>query len=133
MNNVPLLATRAILEAYPYLTAEATILRPFALSEMETIGLFRGAKVTAQAVGASSGTGKPLNLDDLSSPDASLKLAGDVKRMLSQGWKRSNPVFEKLKQEIWKKNENFVGRLLRALDLLYISLEIPSKCMERAA
>ncbi|KAG8896986.1 hypothetical protein FRC01_011522 [Tulasnella sp. 417] len=115
MNNVPLLATRAILEAYPYLTSEATILRPFAISEMEAIGLFRGAKVTAQAVGASSGRSKPLNLDDLSASDASLKLAADVKRMLSQGWKRSDQGFEKLKQEVWKKNENFVGRLLRDL------------------
>ncbi|KAG9041006.1 hypothetical protein FS837_012849 [Tulasnella sp. UAMH 9824] len=111
MNNVPLLVTRAILESYPYLTSEGTILRPFALSEMEAIGLFRGAKVTAQAAGSDG----PLDLADLSAPAASTHLADDVKRMLSQGWKRSDSGFDKLKQQIWKTNEDFVGRLLRDL------------------
>ncbi|KAG8901339.1 hypothetical protein FRC00_007752 [Tulasnella sp. 408] len=108
MNNVPLLATRAILESYPYLTSEGTILRPFAFSEMEAIGLFRGAKVTAQAAGIAG-------LTDLSAPEVSSQLADDVKRMLSQGWKRSDSGFDTLKQNIWKKNEDFVGRLLRDL------------------
>ncbi|KAG8929798.1 hypothetical protein FRC01_003754 [Tulasnella sp. 417] len=115
MNHVPLIVTRAMLESYPYLTVEGTILRPFALSEMEVIGLFRGAKVTAQAIEGSNGGSKPLKLDDLSSPDVSPELANDVRRMLSQGWKRSYQSFDKFKQDIWKKNEEYVGRLLRDL------------------
>ncbi|KAG8938538.1 hypothetical protein FRC04_008349 [Tulasnella sp. 424] len=120
MNHVPLLATRAIFEAYPYLTSEGTILRPFALSEMEAIGLLRGAKVTAQRAEVSNGRSKSsISFDDLASTSASPgippKLAEDVKRMLSQGWKRSDEGFDRLKHEIWEKNENFVGRLLRDL------------------
>ncbi|KIO18160.1 hypothetical protein M407DRAFT_32160 [Tulasnella calospora MUT 4182] len=115
MNNVPRLATRAILESYPYLTSEGTILCPFALSEMKAIGLFRGAKVTAQAAGVSSGSSGPLGLDDLPAPDPSVQLADDVKRMLNPQWKRSDQGFDDLKREIWKQNEDFVGRLLRDL------------------
>ncbi|KAG8901341.1 hypothetical protein FRC00_007754 [Tulasnella sp. 408] len=119
MNHVPLLVTRAMLEAYPYLTPDGTILRPFALSEMEVIGLFRGAKVTAQATVAElskGGSRPPLRFNDVSTtPGMSPRLAEDVQRMLSLGWKRSDESFERLTREIWEKNENFVGRLLRDL------------------
>ncbi|KAG8929800.1 hypothetical protein FRC01_003756 [Tulasnella sp. 417] len=118
MNRVPLLVTRPMLKAYPFLTAEGTILRPMALSEMEAIGLFRGAKVTAEVTGREVPEGAvkpPFRFNDLSAAEMPPKLAGDVKMMLDRGWKRSDEGFERLTREIWEKNENFVGRLLRDL------------------
>lgn len=119
MNHVPLLLTRDMLEVYPYLTSEGTILRPFVLSEMEAIGFFRGAKVTVQVAVtefSESDSTPSLRFSNLSATEMSPKLVEDMKSMLNKGWKRSDEGFERLTRDIREKNENFVGRLLRELE-----------------
>ncbi|KAG8929799.1 hypothetical protein FRC01_003755 [Tulasnella sp. 417] len=84
MGHVPLLAARGTLQYYPYLASGGVIIRPSAISEMEAIGLFRGANVPVQ--------------------DASSELAEDTKRMLNHGWKRNDESFLALKREILEQN-----------------------------
>ncbi|KAG9024208.1 hypothetical protein FS837_005446, partial [Tulasnella sp. UAMH 9824] len=107
MNHVPLLTTQPILECCPHLTSESVILHPSYVSEMDAIGFFRGAKVTAKVTEIPTRKNHPLHdSNKLSSePEASPEaVEGDVKRMLSHGWKRSDESFKALKREIWEQN-----------------------------
>ncbi|KAG9040459.1 hypothetical protein FS837_000599 [Tulasnella sp. UAMH 9824] len=115
MNHVPLLTTQTALECCPHLTSESMILRPSGVSEMDAIGLFRGARVSAEVAEPPTGKSHPPHPSNESSQglDASPELVEDVKRMLSQGWKRSDESFARFKREIWEQNERVVDRLLK--------------------
>lgn len=93
------------------------IIRPPAISEMEAIGLLRGAKVTQQVAELPQEKSQPPDFfNDLSEAlEGSPELIEDVKRMLSQGWRRNDESFTELQREIQRQNENVVGRILQGL------------------
>ncbi|KAG9030696.1 hypothetical protein FS837_003211 [Tulasnella sp. UAMH 9824] len=115
MTHVSLLTTRALLECCPYLNSESMIIRPPAISEMEAIGLLRGAKVTAQGAELSEEKSQPpVRFNDLSEAiDGPPELIEDVKRMVSQGWRRGDENLTALQREIRRQNENVVSRILQ--------------------
>ncbi|KIO16683.1 hypothetical protein M407DRAFT_33668 [Tulasnella calospora MUT 4182] len=80
MSHIPLLTTQDLLKCYPHLTSEGVILRPSTISEMEAIGLFRGAKVNGAQITEVSKEGRqsPIRFNDHSvGLDVSSELAED--------------------------------------------------------
>ncbi|KIO19615.1 hypothetical protein M407DRAFT_11308 [Tulasnella calospora MUT 4182] len=111
-NRVPILATRAIVEAYPHIAGVASIVRPASLSEMEAIGLLRGARINSETpdvnfseiVSQASGGKK-----DCVGP---LGFCQDVRAMLRQRWKRTQAEWDRHLEGIWKKNDILLRMIL---------------------
>ncbi|KAG8899208.1 hypothetical protein FRC00_001759 [Tulasnella sp. 408] len=112
-NRIPILVTRAILEAYPHVPGVPSIVRPASLSEMEAIGLLRGANINAE--------NPSIYFKDLGYLATSGKhncvgpaeFCEDVRAMLQQGWKRTQTQWNQHLESVWKRNEITIGRILR--------------------
>ncbi|KAG8943817.1 hypothetical protein FRC04_002511 [Tulasnella sp. 424] len=114
-NRIPILATRTMLEAYPHIAGIASIFRPASLSEMEAIGLLRGAKINSEnpdvdfsEVGSPASTGSQKCVGPL-------EFCQDVRAMLEHGWRRNRTEWDRHLQDVWKKNERLIGEILRDL------------------
>ncbi|KAG9049915.1 hypothetical protein FS837_008677, partial [Tulasnella sp. UAMH 9824] len=112
-NHVPILATRAMWEAYPHIRGMPSILRPASLSEMEAIGLLRGARISSESPDVnfdSLGSHLPKGTENCAGPT---EFCDDVQAMLRRGWKRTPVEWSTYLEDIWKKNEISMENILR--------------------
>lgn len=112
-NRVPVLATRAMVKSYPHIAGISSILRPASLSDMEAIGLLRGARINSENPDidfSEIGTHASKESSNCVGP---LEFCQDVQAMLQHGWRRSHTEWDRHLQDLWKKNEMSVGKVLR--------------------
>ncbi|KIO19614.1 hypothetical protein M407DRAFT_11307 [Tulasnella calospora MUT 4182] len=86
---IPGFSTEGLLEAYPHIAGVASIVRSASLSEMEAIGLLRGARINSETPGVNfseivsqASGGK----EDCVGPSG---FCQDVRVMLRHGWKKT--------------------------------------------
>ncbi|KIO26405.1 hypothetical protein M407DRAFT_243758 [Tulasnella calospora MUT 4182] len=112
-NHVPILATRAMWEAYPHIRGMPSVLRPASLSEMEAIGLLRGARISSESPGVNFGLLRSHNPKGSENCIGPSEFCDDVQGMLRRGWKRTPEEWDTYLEGIWEKNERSIEHILR--------------------
>ncbi|KAG8893328.1 Translation elongation factor 1 beta, partial [Tulasnella sp. 417] len=109
-NHVSILATRAMWEAYPHIRGMPSILRPASLTEMEAIGLLRGARISSERPDVNFGL---LNSHELEEPGSCMgpsEFCDDVRDMLRRGWKRTPEEWYQHLEDLKVLNDHLLTR-----------------------
>ena len=103
---MPILATRRMRKAYGYIDDDrAVITRPVAMSEVQALLALRMGD---------SRYFLEQNVDSATAQfSAAQGLVNDVRQMLDRGWVRDSSDLRRYKEQLWRDNEDVVGRLLR--------------------
>ncbi|KAH6914690.1 hypothetical protein BKA70DRAFT_1368586 [Coprinopsis sp. MPI-PUGE-AT-0042] len=104
--QLPILAVRALREAYTYIDDDAvTVTRPAVMSEIQAIKALRSGNASAFLESDPSSSGVNMG----SHP----RVKEDVDRMMREGWIRHKEGFDACKQRAWTENERVMRSILQ--------------------